>query len=55
MSAEKSALQAEKPFVISRRFDAPRDLLWKSWTEPERLKQWWGPKGFVVVTAITTR
>src|SRR5258706_348841 len=50
MSAEKSALQAEKPFVISRRFDAPRDLLWKSWTEAERLKQWWGPKGFVVHT-----
>ena len=50
MSAEKYALQAEKPFVISRRFDAPRDLLWKSWTEAERLKQWWGPKGFVVHT-----
>jgi uncharacterized protein YndB with AHSA1/START domain len=37
-----------KPFVISRVFDAPRDRVWKSWTEAERLKQWWGPKGFVV-------
>lgn len=36
------------PFVISRVFDAPRDRVWKSWTEAERLKQWWGPKGFVV-------
>jgi uncharacterized protein YndB with AHSA1/START domain len=36
------------PFVISRVFDAPRDKVWKSWTEAERLKQWWGPKGFVV-------
>ena len=36
------------PFVISRRFDAPRDKVWKAWTEVERLKQWWGPKGFVV-------
>jgi uncharacterized protein YndB with AHSA1/START domain len=37
-----------KLFEISRVFDAPRDRVWKSWTEAERLKQWWGPKGFVV-------
>jgi uncharacterized protein YndB with AHSA1/START domain len=37
-----------EPFVISRVFDAPRERVWKSWTEPERLKQWWGPKGFTV-------
>ena len=36
------------PFVISRVFDAPRDKVWKAWTEVERLKQWWGPKGFTV-------
>ena len=35
-------------FVISRVFDAPRDRVWQSWTEAERLKQWWGPKGFTV-------
>lgn len=38
---------AAKPFVISREFDAPRKLVWKAWTEPERLQQWFGPKGFV--------
>lgn len=43
-------MSAEKPFVISREFDAPRDLVWKAWTEAERLKQWWGPKGFSVHT-----
>jgi len=32
-------------FVISRTFDAPRELVWKAWTEPERLAQWFGPKG----------
>lgn len=37
-----------KPFQISRVFDAPRDKVWKAWTEAERLKQWWGPKGFTV-------
>jgi uncharacterized protein YndB with AHSA1/START domain len=35
-------------FVISRSFDAPRDLIWKVWTEREHLKHWWGPKGFKV-------
>jgi uncharacterized protein YndB with AHSA1/START domain len=39
-----------KPFEIQRVFDAPREQVWKAWTEPERLKQWWGPKGFTVHT-----
>jgi uncharacterized protein YndB with AHSA1/START domain len=38
-----------KDFVISRVFDAPRDLLWRCFTEPERMQQWWGPKGVNVV------
>jgi uncharacterized protein YndB with AHSA1/START domain len=33
-------------FVISRVFHAPRELVWKAFTEPERMMQWWGPKGF---------
>ena len=37
-----------KPFVISRVFDAPRDRVWKAWTEVEHVRQWWGPKGFAV-------
>ena len=32
-------------FLIARTFDAPRDLVWKAWTETERLMQWFGPKG----------
>ena len=32
--------------TITRVFDAPRELVWKAWTEPEYIKQWWGPKGF---------
>ena len=38
----------EREFVITRTFDAPRDLVWKAWTERERLEQWWGPKGFKI-------
>jgi len=32
--------------VITRIFDAPRELVWKAWTDPERMKHWWGPKPF---------
>jgi uncharacterized protein YndB with AHSA1/START domain len=35
-----------KEFVISRNYDAPRDTVWKAWTEADRLTQWWSPKGF---------
>jgi len=41
----------DREFVISRTFDAPRDLVWKAWTERERLMQWFGPKGFKMATA----
>jgi uncharacterized protein YndB with AHSA1/START domain len=37
-----------RPFVISRVFDAPRDRVWRAWTDVEQMKQWWGPKGFTV-------
>jgi uncharacterized protein YndB with AHSA1/START domain len=38
-------------FVISRVFDAPRDLVWKCFNDPERMKHWWGPKGFKVIAS----
>jgi uncharacterized protein YndB with AHSA1/START domain len=41
----------ERRFNITRILDAPRDLVWKAWTEPERLKQWWGPKASTVRVA----
>lgn len=36
-------------FVISRTFDAPRELVWECFTNPERMMEWWGPKGVTVV------
>jgi uncharacterized protein YndB with AHSA1/START domain len=38
-------------FVISRMFEAPRELLWQCFTEPEHMQQWWGPKGSTVVAS----
>jgi uncharacterized protein YndB with AHSA1/START domain len=37
-------------FSISRTFDAPRDLVFKVFTESEHLMHWWGPKGFTWVS-----
>jgi uncharacterized protein YndB with AHSA1/START domain len=41
----------EEEFVVTRIFDAPRDLVWKAHTEIERFSQWWGPKGFTMLAA----
>ncbi len=34
--------------LIKRSFDAPRDLVFKCWTDPERLKRWCCPKGYTI-------
>src|SRR5262245_11986036 len=41
---------SERAFVITRVFDAPRELVFKAWTEAERLAQWWGPKDFTMLS-----
>jgi uncharacterized protein YndB with AHSA1/START domain len=37
----------ERELVITRLFEAPRDLVFRAWTEPDRAARWWGPQGFV--------
>jgi uncharacterized protein YndB with AHSA1/START domain len=32
-------------FTIVRVFDAPREAVWRAWTDPEQLAQWFGPRG----------
>jgi uncharacterized protein YndB with AHSA1/START domain len=34
-----------KELTITRTFDAPRELVFKAWTDPEMLAKWWGPRG----------
>lgn len=46
-----TANQNRPEVIISHAFDAPREILWKAWTEPERLAQWWGPKGFKMLVS----
>jgi uncharacterized protein YndB with AHSA1/START domain len=38
----------EQDLVVARAFDAPRDLVFRAWTEAERLKRWWGPRDFTM-------
>ena len=40
----------EQGLVIERVFDAPRELVWRAWTEPEHFKRWYGPQGFTLPT-----
>ncbi len=35
-----------REIVTTRVFDAPREVVFDAWTDPEQLKLWWGPKGF---------
>src|SRR5438128_491207 len=38
----------DRELVITRVFDAPRAVVWKAWTDLDRARQWWGPKGFTL-------
>jgi uncharacterized protein YndB with AHSA1/START domain len=43
----RAAVQPNKrTVVITRVFDAPRELVWKAWTDSKHMAQWWGPQGF---------
>jgi uncharacterized protein YndB with AHSA1/START domain len=43
---EKAKVSKGRELVITRMIDAPRDRVWKAWADPERVRQWWGPKHF---------
>ena len=42
--AEANSIGRE--FLITREYDAPRELVWRTCTEAKHLAQWWGPHGF---------
>ena len=52
MAATSSAVteSSERELVITRIFDAPRSLVFKTWIKPEHLARWWGPRGFDLVS-----
>lgn len=42
-----SSATADREIVLSREFDAPRELVFQAYTDPRHLPHWWGPDGFV--------
>ena len=44
--SEKNNDASDRELVIARLLNAPAELVWKVWTEPEHIKNWWGPNGF---------
>lgn len=40
----------DRTLIIARLFDAPRELVFRVWTQPEHLARWWGPRGFTVLS-----
>jgi len=47
MTDAATTTPSDEPIItMVRIFDAPRELVFRAWTDPEHLAQWWGPHGF---------
>lgn len=44
--ASKPAANSDRDIILTRMFNAPRELVWQAWTDPKHIAQWWGPRGF---------
>jgi uncharacterized protein YndB with AHSA1/START domain len=41
---------SDREIKITRFFDAPRELVFRAWSDPAQLCKWWGPRGFTIAT-----
>lgn len=48
MPASDGRTPTSSSFSMIRAFKAPRDRVWKAWSEREQLSHWWGPKGCTI-------
>jgi uncharacterized protein YndB with AHSA1/START domain len=48
MAAGSSMASDQNELVLTRVFDAPRELVFKMWTDPKHLAKWWGPRGYTI-------
>jgi uncharacterized protein YndB with AHSA1/START domain len=44
----------DQEFTITRVYDAPRELLWKAWTDPDHVARWFGPRGITTPRSTIT-
>ena len=42
----KNTVNEMARMTVARIFAAPRELIWKAWTDAKYVMQWWGPRGF---------
>lgn len=54
MEPYNSFEQEDNIIIHKRLLDAPRQLVWEAWTNPEHIKEWWGPNGFSLTTKSMT-
>jgi uncharacterized protein YndB with AHSA1/START domain len=50
IEADRATDPAARELVISRTFDAPRELVFEAFTDPRHLTKWWGPHGCTVIS-----
>src|SRR5690349_16325216 len=56
MSNAVMPLPSESEILVTRQFDAPRELVWRAWTEAELVSRWWpGRRGRMVSCEIDLR
>ena len=44
------AADPARSITLTRLFDAPPELVFEAWTDPEHVGEWWGPAGFTITT-----
>jgi uncharacterized protein YndB with AHSA1/START domain len=44
-------MASTEDFILTRTLDAPRELVWKVWTQAEHLGKWFSPNGFGIIAA----
>ncbi len=45
----------ERTVTLTRLYDAPRDLVWRAWTDPKMMALWFGPRGFGATCELDVR
>ena len=46
MTEVSPTTMTERELTVTRVFDAPRELVWRCWTDPDEFSRWWGPEHF---------
>lgn len=49
-TTKEATLTGDREITATRIFDAPRELVFQMWTDPQHIGQWWGPRGFTTTT-----